>query len=252
MLPLLVRLVRKIASSPLDEVKSNIQAEEMKALNTLRNRIDDFSFTFSDKKNNLVIICCDAEQSMTATHVHKSTYERACLFVQIFNTHTLTYTGANRSTWPSSLSFIPTLLTGEKVWGDWDTQEGISEMLKLRLEYYLTEILSFPLPPDILADFLSWLPPHVKTPKRNISRERALYDDNLLLLPQLTSAFIYIQTDDQKIVCAASLAPDGRQDTFGHGYCHDSHRGGQHTTQDAGAGVRHSEREGNRKYTHPK
>jgi len=38
----------------------------------------------------------------------------------------------------------------------------------LRLEYYLTEIVSFPLPPDILADFLPWLPPHVKTPKRNI------------------------------------------------------------------------------------
>jgi len=105
---------------------------------------------------------------MTATHVQKSTYERAWLVVQIINTNTLTYTGTNGSIWPSSLSFIPSLLTGEKFWGDCDTQEGISEILMLRLEYYLTEILSFPLPPDILADFLSWLPPHVKTPKRNI------------------------------------------------------------------------------------
>ena len=55
---------------------------------------------------------------MTATHVQKSTYEKACLVVQTINTNTLTYTGANGSTWPSSLSFIPTLLTGEKVWGD--------------------------------------------------------------------------------------------------------------------------------------
>jgi len=140
----------------------------MKAFNTLRNRIEKFSFTFSDKQKNLVIISRDAEQSMTATHVQKSTYERACLVVQAINTNTLTYTGADGSTWPSSLSFIPTLLTGEKVWGDWDTQEGISEILMLRLEYYLTEILSFPLPPDILADFLSWLPPHAKMPKRNI------------------------------------------------------------------------------------
>ena len=45
-----VALIRRIRSSPLDETKSNIQAEEMKAFNTLRNRIDNFSFTFSDKQ----------------------------------------------------------------------------------------------------------------------------------------------------------------------------------------------------------
>ena len=45
-----VALIRRIRSSPLDETKSNIQAEGMKAFNTLRNRIDNFSFTFSDKQ----------------------------------------------------------------------------------------------------------------------------------------------------------------------------------------------------------
>ena len=41
-----------------------------------------------------------------------------------------------------------------------------------------------------------------------------LYDDDLLFFPQLTSAFIYMQTDNLKIVCAASLAPDVKKDNL--------------------------------------
>jgi len=29
--------------------------------------------------------------------------------------------------------------------------------------------MSLPLPPEILADFLSWFPPHIKAPKRKLS-----------------------------------------------------------------------------------
>jgi len=42
-----VVLIRRIGSSPLDEAKSNIQAEEMQAFNRLRNRIDNFSLFLS-------------------------------------------------------------------------------------------------------------------------------------------------------------------------------------------------------------
>jgi len=121
--------------------------------NTLKSTIENFPLTFSDKQKHIVIISRNAEQSMTATHVHKSTYERACLLVQRINTHLPTYTGANGSTWPSSFSFIPTLLTGEKILGNRDTQEGISEILMRRLEYDLTEILSVPLPPRHIYRF---------------------------------------------------------------------------------------------------
>ena len=47
-----------------NQVKSNVQAEEVKAYNTLKNRMEKFSLTFCDKQKQIVIISRNAEQSM--------------------------------------------------------------------------------------------------------------------------------------------------------------------------------------------
>ena len=70
--------------------------------------------------------------------------------------------------WVSSHSFTSKTNANVKIFGDFDSAKGVSEILFLRLDYYLLIVLEYKLPLEILEDLLSWLPKDDKTAKLNL------------------------------------------------------------------------------------
>jgi hypothetical protein len=66
------------------------------------------------------------------------------------------YKGAPHCFWASSFSFIPTDCLGVPLFGNWDTDVGVSSICSLRLEYLFCVVLKGFFSMHILADLLAW------------------------------------------------------------------------------------------------
>jgi hypothetical protein len=151
---------------PSEGRPANLDKSEYSSLCSVRERPEDWGLSDPDKEPGTIL---STRRSMQArVHALSDSYERLFLIIERLGLHmhphplaslpkTPLYKGALGVMWASSFSFLPLDPLGQfPVFGDWDTDEGVSEICSLRLEYLFCAVLNDFSSVDMLADILAW------------------------------------------------------------------------------------------------
>jgi hypothetical protein len=130
-------------------------------LDFVRNRLEGLSLSDPDKGPGTILSTSLSVQTRARVHALSPGYERAFVIVERLGARrdvskTPPYQGARGCLWSSSLSFIPWDSSGALIFGDWSTDEGVSDICSLRLEYLFCVVLKGFFSMDMLADLLAW------------------------------------------------------------------------------------------------
>jgi hypothetical protein len=151
-----------VDQDPPEGRPSNLDKSEYDILDFVRNRKESLSVSEPDKGPGTILSTRLSLQTRARAHALSSSYERSSLIVERLGAYadgspkTPPYKGALQCFWSSSFSCIPVDGLGAPIFGDWDSDAGVSEICSLRLEYLFCVVLKGFFSEDMLADLLAW------------------------------------------------------------------------------------------------
>jgi len=123
-----------VDQDPPEGRPSNLDKSEYEILDCVRNRKESLSVSEPDKGPGTILSTKLSMQTRAREHALSSSYERSSLTVERLGAYadgspkTPPYKGALQYYWPSSFSFIPMDALGAPIYGDWDSDAGVSEI----------------------------------------------------------------------------------------------------------------------------